>query len=705
MDAVKRQGLIDFFASLPTPTLRMAVRDTGLVTEDEFDGISKQEAFTAEKKQLPAEIVDRHYDRHRLPDLLHAVGRLIYSDDIYRNALAPLIAQLCPADDNHQAALAKRAHTLPLKDIGPFCHRIQGNICVVTANWPGQPVKFGTGILVGENLVLTAFHTLDSHITKLDRQPIPGGRLFAFFEHIGLGAALDPDEEPPKEVLKVAFAEDWLVACCAHMPDDGAFLKPSEAQKAQLHEHLDFALVRLAEPVGRYTRQFSGGERRLWWDINKHCGTYLDDERIIIPQHTNGLPQRIDFGRYCELESSYDTSATRIRYNTETDRGASGAPCFNQRFEFVGLHNATFRPDGIMLKRNQGIRADRILAKLKSVASLLAPASLKADVPLWSVSNDPARPRPILGRSQLLGWIDSAADDRKSATEYRCYIADADGERVGRSFSREILEAARRGKGGEEPVIVLGNGEQIPESAEDFVKSLAHQLRVPKEEFDRFPQRPSARSSLAPDLLAPSAPGGGGLYETGDLDKLEKWKSEDLPNWLGVAMHRHPAAAMAAVAAPAAGVAAQEAVRPRHHRVWIVLDNLHRVPLSSEVEDVLAGLMGLNRPEALPVNLHAMRWLCLGATPRVLLPHRPTVEKLRPDAIGAAETRAVLDCMIASNNLPAHIAEFLHGMVESWLMGDDPRLKQTHLRLQAIQSHMGNAAAHFHENFRSGARG
>ena len=727
MEATDRQRLIDFFASVSAPTLRVAVREAGLIDEPALDLIRKRmpQDLKAAQQQLSAEIVDRHDDQRRLPNLLHAIGRLVYADDVYRAALAPLIARHCPTDSQHQAALAKRAHTLSLREIAPFCRQIEGNLCVITASRPGEAVRFGTGILVGEDLVLTAFHTLEQHISSNGHQPIAGGRLFAFFEHIGLGAAIDPEAQTPPDVLKVAFHADWLVGSCAHMPDDGKFLHPSDEQKAQLCEHLDFALIRLAEPVGRHTRQFSGGVRRLWWDINKHSGQYLDDERIIIPQHINGLPQRIDFGRYCEAESNYDTSRTRIRYNTETDGGASGAPCFNQRFEFVGLHNAAFRPEGIDLKRNQGIRADRILARLTAITALPSPAAWKAPVPLWSVSNDPARPRPILGRQSLLEWIERSDEDGDASVAYRCYVADADGEKVGRSFSQEILEAARRGQGGEEPVIVLGNGEQIPELAEDFVKSLAHQLRVPQEELDRFPARPSADNAMAPELLAAPVPGEAGFAAGGDLDKLEKWKSEALPDWLGLAMHRHPAAAIAAAAdradgladdpaadlddppaaATGAAAAAPEPPPARQQRVWVVLDNLHSAPLSSDVEDVLAGLMGLNRPQAaLPAHLRGMRWLFLGATPRVLLPHRPTVEKLEPQAIGSNEVRAMLEYMMSSNNLPADVTQYLQTALETWLEGDDPRLQYPPQRLQTIQTHLGQLSGKFYKTYGGGAR-
>ena len=77
---------------------------------------------------------------------------------------------------------------------------------------------------------------------------------------------------------------------------------------------------------------------------------FRKDDRIIIPQHPHGHTLQIDFGRLKET----DQSTTRIRYTTESDKGTSGAPCFNhhfnagaQQFKLVGLHNADYRPDGV----------------------------------------------------------------------------------------------------------------------------------------------------------------------------------------------------------------------------------------------------------------------------------------------------------------------------------------------------------------------
>jgi hypothetical protein len=126
-------------------------------------------------------------------------------------------------------------------------------------------------------------------------------------------------------------------------------------------------LLRLDQKVGLQPLKLSGGRRRRSWvelaqDTVPQGLTAQD--WIIIPQHPNGFPLKIDLGRYQEL----DQSGTRIRYSTNTSLGSSGSPCFNHQFKLVGLHNASVGP---VTKRlaNQAIRFDHIAALIASSCS------------------------------------------------------------------------------------------------------------------------------------------------------------------------------------------------------------------------------------------------------------------------------------------------------------------------------------------------
>lgn len=693
MDSAQRDLAIGFFAELPSSTLRQCVGDALLIDEDGYDQLRKQlpENLLQARQALATAIVDRHDTAGRIADLLSAAGRLVYWNRDHCERLMPLVRDLCGLDSSQQAALVARAHTLPLRQTTSKIELIAGHLCVIAATTGNGQARFGTGILVGKDCVLTAYYTLRDHIVQGQPNPVAGGGLCALFEHCGLAPISDP-QRPPKGVVRVEFHSQWLLACCEDMPGDGMFAHPTKSQEQELTNRLDFALIRLAEPVGHHTRQFAGGKRRLWWNISDHVAGCLDDEQIIIPQHPQGMPQRISIGRYSQKDSELDTSCTRIRYDSEADKGSSGSPCFNQNFEFVGMHNAAFSPIGVAVRLNQAVRADRILNKLAACGQTLhAPdRTLDSDyVQMWSVSDDPASPRPILGRTDLLKWIKLAANDeqRDQAPCYFAYDASGDARNgIGLSFTAEILRAARAGAGSDEPIIVLGDGEDVPVNAEDFVATLAHHLRLPPSELRTLPQRPNAQSAMSPGLAATAADS---FFAATDIDKLDRWKSSDLPDWLNLALR----------AREQPGQVASEPSRYRY--VWIVLDNLHRAPLSTEVEELIAGLMRSDPNEsALHPHLRGLRWLFLGAAPRVALNANTKHEPLDPMQVGETEIKSVFKGMCDSNDRHESEGEMASMSMEVWLKTPTADLVDPCLRLRVMQNHLGKIAALVYARYR-----
>jgi hypothetical protein len=420
------------------------------------------------------------------------------------------------------------------------------------------------------------------------------------------------------------------------MPSDGRIKDPDSQQKKLLSERLDFALVRLEDAVGARTRRDAGGLRRSWISLSNLNTALSRDDRIIIPQHPNGYPQRVDFGRYIES----DSSATRIRYSTETAPGTSGAPCFDHHFRLVGVHNAAFMPHGDVVVANQAVLADRIVKKLGTPLPIEVPAP---STRIWSVSPDRRAPRVILGRGRLLDWIEGAA---KLATGLRSerLFAVTGPVRSGKSFSWEILRAARRDQG--EPIVILGGDEQLPRSAADFVRAICDQLRVPESDLKDMPARPS---------VAPPP----GVVASVDGDKLRKWASEEIPLWLNGVLrnHREPVVDLrdesklivetfrkAGLEPPGEHVERMnlpDKVPESRHRWavgWMVVDRLADTTPSSEIQDLIAGLIGGSYAESsMPSELRRLRWLFLGTVPDFVVTEGIVPEKLDAMAIGNAE--------------------------------------------------------------------
>lgn len=564
-----------------------------------------------------AQVVERYGDD--LPRLLRALFRRARTDDVFYNrmAQAALRAEFAEREAGRedgvvqQGAIASRAQTLGLRALREQLDLWEGRICAIhlivrDANGtPVNPPFQGTGFLVGPDLVLTANHVIAEAAKKPDE--VRDGDIYAVFDHFDAPTLAWSDPIPPK-ARKVACAKPWLVCQGLGYPLETGADDPDPAEILALQTALDWALIRLDEPVGRFTRPNRGG-RRLWFDLSQVAQQLMRDDRIIIPQHPQGKPQQIDFGRFMRE----DPSGTRLRYDAETDWGTSGAPCFNQSYALVGLHSSSRQQDG-KTKFNQAVRLDLIAA---AMAADLPTANAPPDAELWNTTDDPKAPRVVLGRSALQDWIGRAAREPARSRQDRLYAATAKAAALqsGRSFSIEILRAIRRGG---EPIVVLGGAaEQIPMAADDFLRAVAEQLGMGSAALKGMPDRPAA--ALPAGAL--------------DGDKLLKWASEDLPRWFDLVLQQHRE-----VVAPAEPPGGEPVRLHRWPFVWIALDSLDRVRLSDEVRNLVAGLTGGRAEEAaMPQTLRRLRWLFLGQAPDFLAADSYDQELLDPEAIGTDE--------------------------------------------------------------------
>ena len=124
------------------------------------------------------------------------------------------------------------------------------------------------------------------------------------------------------EATKVSPHSNWHVASCSQAVPDGLVGELSQEEIARISKSLDFVLIRLATPVGLQSLEKGGGRRRGWIQLPLGNVPLAPEAWIIIPQHPNGLSQRIDLGRF----SDWDQTKTRIRYNANAAKGSSGAP-------------------------------------------------------------------------------------------------------------------------------------------------------------------------------------------------------------------------------------------------------------------------------------------------------------------------------------------------------------------------------------------
>ena len=168
---------------------------------------------------------------------------------------------------------------------------------IVICGEGGRVAGYGTGSLVGANLVLTNNHVLEDPQTAAQ-------------SHIEFGYQLGLDGTPSQSAsFKLA--------------PDRFFLTSRE---------LDYSLVAVED------RNSSGGEITAfgWSALIESEGKAILGELLNIVQHPNGEPKQLAM-RENQLVDLLDKF---LHYKTDTAPGSSGSPVFNDQWEIVGLHHS-----------------------------------------------------------------------------------------------------------------------------------------------------------------------------------------------------------------------------------------------------------------------------------------------------------------------------------------------------------------------------
>lgn len=209
----------------------------------------------------------------------------------------------------------------------------------------------GTGWLVGRDLVMTAFHVVEK---------VYGGSSEMYSQ---IACRFDYSDTF-MEGRVVHLDERWLVDHSNYSLSDlgQSTIEPND-------DELDYALIRLAEPVG--DDLLKNGRVRGYIRVSPNASTMLQSSDImLIPQFPSGRPLELAFGDVM----NYNQNGTRLTYNTNTEHGSSGSPCFDINLNPFGLHHASGPSDS--LRFNQCIPIKKIIKRMSG----------KNDVPVfWTI--------------------------------------------------------------------------------------------------------------------------------------------------------------------------------------------------------------------------------------------------------------------------------------------------------------------------------
>lgn len=190
-----------------------------------------------------------------------------------------------------------------------------------------SPTGYGTGFLVGSDVILTNDHVASG----------PDGRS-------GFWGRPDRAREVTIRFDYVQTAEGIAEGKRYRLAKDYGVLRSPVDQ-------LDFALLRLDSREGRPGDQITNGRPRGFVIPVNH--RFEDSEPLLILQHPQAKPMKLAFGSVTQRKQ---WEPNRITYTVNTEPGSSGSPCLTQKLNVGALHHYGLE------RQNRGVLMSALLA-------------------------------------------------------------------------------------------------------------------------------------------------------------------------------------------------------------------------------------------------------------------------------------------------------------------------------------------------------
>ena len=473
------------------------------------------------------------------------------------------------SDDALQALIDDQEPFLSSADMIDLLPKVARRICAVALGNPYNKIR-GSGFLIAADTVITNYHVVERFIeedkaTGELKQREPGDQLFFFFDYLRAPTPRVPPGTGHHGTVCVTAAKEWLVSARKKLPKEGTQTSPQDIK----NNELDYALIKLARPMGSLSAQ-TGGMVRGWLPLEDTIDLENPKKRILVVQHPEALPQLFDLGRYARM----DPSETRVWYSVNTANGSSGGAAIGTDGRLFALHNAEVNcPDDYLTalgasRVNQGVRIDLIA---KDIAGKIPKTPVPSETTLlWSLNDDFQNSLPIIGRSKFREYV-----TQMSMPNSERVLLVTGTPPVGLQFSIKMLLRMR-----------------IP----DARVAIFSPPDLQKPILDGFVQRFKSELNIGSRA--------GQMPELRDTEGENRWV-RDLAKWLADAVARD-----------------QETNRTKYP-AWIVINTIvaknESFAWAEHLEDLISTLLGRRNDERPPLDVPQLRWLFL-ATPTTNLP-------------------------------------------------------------------------------------
>jgi V8-like Glu-specific endopeptidase len=205
---------------------------------------------------------------------------------------------------------------------------------------------FGTGFLVGPDLVMTNYHVVADVLSGQN----PASNVVFRFDYRQLADGTTLNAGTTFEL----HDRDWRV-------DDSSY-------SFEDPDKLDYALLRLASSAGSMPVNPSdpNGHPRGWFKVPTGSVSLQAGDPLHIVQHPDARPLALALDM--EAVIGVTGNGTRVRYRTNTEPGSSGSPCCDANWNLVALHHVGDPKYGLLTKKgdwNQGVLFDAIVRRIK----------------------------------------------------------------------------------------------------------------------------------------------------------------------------------------------------------------------------------------------------------------------------------------------------------------------------------------------------